>query len=320
MAVLVGIDEAGFGPILGPLTVSASAFRLSDDQLKSDMWTLLRKSVGKTKKKLTGRLLITDSKKAYSRSSGIGHLQKTVLASLSLLGLQDPDTVADILTALCPRCVPRLDSYPWYQDCSSVALDFDKDSIAIATQAFARNLSVCQMSLLSMKSYCFDVGHYNDIVSRVNNKSTVLFGAVCELINDAFKNFGNDNLQIVIDRQGGRVNYVPSLQRMFPRMSLEVLKQSERLSSYLLQADGRAMKLHFTIKADLRYLPVSLASMTSKYLRELLIERINNYFIKHCADLKPTAGYWKDGLRFINDLKTHASHVNYDSQQLIRSR
>ena len=38
------------------------------------------------------------------------------------------------------------------------------------------------------------------------------------------------------------------------------------------------------------------------------------------CDLKPTAGYWKDGLRFIEDIKTNLPNVSFDSEQLIRSR
>jgi len=56
------------------------------------------------------------------------------------------------------------------------------------------------------------------------------------------------------------------------------------------------------------------------YVRELLIDGMNRYFRGFCADLKPTAGYWKDGLRFIDDLKRHLPHMQYDSNQLIRCR
>ena len=69
MAVLVGIDEAGFGPILGPLVVSSSTFSLPDNLVEADLWRLLRKGVSMTRKHLAGRLLITDSKKAYSRAA-----------------------------------------------------------------------------------------------------------------------------------------------------------------------------------------------------------------------------------------------------------
>ena len=86
MAVLAGIDEAGYGPLLGPLVVSASAFSIPDSLLKADLWQLLKKSIANQRRHLAGRLLITDSKKAYSRKSGIGHIQKTTLAMLRILG------------------------------------------------------------------------------------------------------------------------------------------------------------------------------------------------------------------------------------------
>ena len=97
MAILVGIDEAGFGPILGPLVVSSSTFSLPHRLVKADLWQILRKSVGNKRKRLAGRLLVTDSKKAYSKSLGIKHLQRTVLACLRCLYKQ-PVTLTELLT------------------------------------------------------------------------------------------------------------------------------------------------------------------------------------------------------------------------------
>jgi ribonuclease HII len=148
----------------------------------------------------------------------------------------------------------------------------------------------------------------------------VLFSATARLIQKAFDRFGRDNLQILIDRQGGRVHYRRELQRMFGDMELTILGESQSTSSYELTEGDRRMRIHFAVGADNRFLPVSLASMTSKYVRELLIANINRYFMGFGTELKPTAGYWKDGLRFINDLKTNLPHVQYDSNQLIRCR
>jgi len=80
------------------------------------------------------------------------------------------------------------------------------------------------------------------------------------------------------------------------------------------------MRLHFVVGADERFLPVSLASMVSKYMRELLVHNINRYFAGFNADLRPTAGYWKDGLRFIEDLKTNIPQLQVDMDQLVRCR
>jgi hypothetical protein len=80
------------------------------------------------------------------------------------------------------------------------------------------------------------------------------------------------------------------------------------------------MRLHFAVGADKRFLPVSLASMVSKYLRELLIHNINRYFLSFHSELRPTAGYWQDGLRFIEDVKVNIPDLNVDMERLVRSR
>ncbi|MFQ6036606.1 MAG: hypothetical protein ACE5NM_12280, partial [Sedimentisphaerales bacterium] len=60
MAVLVGIDEAGFGPILGPMVVSSSTLSLPRNLLTANLWQVLKKSVADKRKRLAGRLLIAD--------------------------------------------------------------------------------------------------------------------------------------------------------------------------------------------------------------------------------------------------------------------
>jgi len=176
------------------------------------------------------------------------------------------------------------------------------------------------IELLELKSYCLDVGYYNKMMASVKNKADVLFTATSRLIKRAFDNFAGDDLQIIIDRQGGRVHYRKNLQRMFSDMELRILRESPAVSSYELRGDGKVMRLHFAVGADERFLPVSLASMVSKYMRELLVQNINRYFAGFLSDLRPTAGYWKDGLRFIEDLKTKIPHLQINMDQLVRCR
>jgi ribonuclease HII len=54
---------------------------------------------------------------------------------------------------------------------------------------------------------------------------------------------------------------------------LAVLQEGEECSVYEMRAGAQVVRLTFEIKADDRYLPVSLASMVSKYIRELLMDR-----------------------------------------------
>ena len=319
MVVLVGIDEAGFGPILGPLVISSSTFSLPNHLLMSDLWQVLEKSVGDKRRRLAGRLLIVDSKKAYSRKQGIRHLERTVLASLKCLG-REPTKLTELIELLCPDCLERLSGYPWYEDTGSCCLSADIADREIASTVLADDLASNGMELLELQSCCLDVAYYNKMVGSVKNKANVLFTATSSLIKRAYDNFAGDDLQIIVDRQGGRVRYRKNLQRMFPEMELIILRESSSTSSYELQADGKRMRVHFVVGADKRFLPVSLASMVSKYLRELLVANINRYFAGFGTDLKPTAGYWKDGLRFIEDIKTNLPHVPFDSNRLIRCR
>ena len=326
MAVLVGIDEAGFGPILGPLIVSSSTFSLPQHLIKADLWQILNKSVSDRRKHLAGRLLIADSKKAYSKQKGIKHLERTVLACLKCLG-EEPTKLSELISLLCPDCLERLSDYPWYKEAGSYCLLADEADKAIASAVLMDDMSLNGIKLLQLRSCCLDVAYYNEMVGRVKNKSRVLFTATSRLMKAAYDNFAGDDLQIVVDRQGGRVHYRTILQRMFPDMELKILCESPKSSSYELQRAGRetqgtgnVMRLHFIVGADETFLPVSLASMVSKYMRQLLVESINRYFAGFHAELKPTAGYWKDGLRFIEDLKINIPHVRYDSNQLIRCR
>jgi ribonuclease HII len=319
MVTLVGIDEAGFGPILGPLVVSSSTFSLPRHLLTSDLWQILRKSVGNRRKHLAGRLLIADSKKAYSKSLGIKHLERTVLGTLKYLG-KEPTTLTELLELLCPECLARLSAYPWYQDAGSHPLSTDVADRAITSTVLADDMASNGIELLELKSYCLDVAYYNKMVTSVKNKANVLFTVTSRLIKRAFDNFKGDDFQIVVDRQGGRVHYRKNLQLMFSDMELKILREDHSTSSYQLRANGRNIRLHFVVGADNRFLPVSLASMVSKYLRELLIKNINRYFAGFHSELKPTAGYWKDGLRFIEDLRLNVPHVEFDNNQLIRCR
>jgi len=309
MVILTGIDEAGFGPLLGPLVVSSSTFSLPHNLLTSDLWQILRKSISYGRKGLAGRLLITDSKKAYSKSIGIKHL----------LG-KEPATLTELLNLLAPSCLERLSVYPWYENIKEHSLSIDNADKEIASGVLADDLNSNGIELLDLKSCCLDVAYYNKMVAAVKNKANVLFSATCSLIKSAYDNFGGDDLQIIVDRQGGRVHYRKSLQRMFGDMKLKILRESPATSSYELRSGNKVIRIHFVVGADRRFLPVSLASMVSKYLRELLISNLNRYFVGFNADLKPTAGYWKDGLRFIEEIKTNLPHVQFDSEQLIRSR
>ncbi len=319
MAILAGIDEAGFGPILGPLVVSSSAFRVPDNLIWANHWEILHASVSDKRAALKGRLLIVDSKKAFTRTIGIKHLRRTVLATLKHLG-SEPKNLTELISSLCPDCLDHIAEYPWYKKASDYQLGGDDGDIGIAVSMLRADLANQHIELLGLKSRCLEVEHYNRMVNAVDNKAKVLFTAVAELMQSAIDTFPSDDLDMVVDRQGGRSHYQRQLQLMFGESQLRIIHEDQDRSSYEMRTNNRKIRVHFVVGADSKFLPVSLASIVCKYLREVLVENINNYFLGFNPAIKPTAGYWQDGLRFIEDIKTHIPNVKYDANQLIRCR
>ena len=71
MAWLIGVDEAGYGPNLGPFVMTAVACRLPEGQADLDLWSALRSAVRRGADKADGRLLVDDSKVVYSTVRGL---------------------------------------------------------------------------------------------------------------------------------------------------------------------------------------------------------------------------------------------------------
>ena len=319
MAVIVGIDEAGYGPILGPLTATASVCSVEDSLLKANLWDVLTDSVSKQKKGLRGRMLICDSKKAYNRKAGLGHLERTVLSVLFSQGFNG-QKIGDLVEKLAPNAKERILEYPWYKEIDSMKLGANFKDIELASKIFVKNTNEKGVCFLETHSDCLDAGYYNKLVSKVKNKSTVLFTSICSLMLDLIEKYGNQNLHIIVDRQGGRTNYIQPLQKMFPDFSLRVIRVIDQESSYELKRGNCSAKIHFLVKGDDRFLPVALASMTSKYLRELLMTSFNGYFCDKNPEIVPTAGYWTDGQRFIKDLQQFLPELVVDDNILIRQK
>ncbi|AQQ70299.1 ribonuclease HII [Limihaloglobus sulfuriphilus] len=318
MAIVCGIDEVGYGPLLGPLVIAAAAFNVPQERIRDDFWKMLEKSTSPVKKHLRGRLLVADSKKAYNRKSGTDNLRRTTLAALKALGA-NPASFSEMLELLSPATVGRLGRYPWYGGLGPKPIEFD-DEIAIASKVFIEDMTSNRMSMASLKCECLDAGHYNELVAKFRNKASLSFSSVCSLIYDIYSRFDEENVYFMIDRQGGRTNYVPVLSRMFEGMQITVIRQNDRAGSYRLQCGRRNIFLHFSKGADSRFFPVSLASMAAKYLREIMIEELNKYFLNLVPGVEPTAGYYTDGSRFIKEIESVNASLLSPRELLVRSR
>ena len=76
MKYVIGLDEAGYGPNLGPLVQTAIAVRTPSRM--QDLWTALRPGVRRAHEDDDGRVLIDDSKLVHIGPTGLERLERTV--------------------------------------------------------------------------------------------------------------------------------------------------------------------------------------------------------------------------------------------------
>src|SRR5947209_1810091 len=108
MPWVVGIDEAGYGPNLGPLVQAAVALHLPDADPAG--WDTLRPVVRRADEKADGRLLIDDSKQVYTRG-GLEALERGVR---TVPGAIFHDTAELVRKTVLPACREELSGEPWY--------------------------------------------------------------------------------------------------------------------------------------------------------------------------------------------------------------
>src|SRR5574340_341577 len=99
------------------------------------------------------------------------------------------------------------------------------------------------------------------------------------------------------DKHGGRDRYAALLGRQFPDCFVEVHGEGRQQSVYWLGPAERRVEFRFLTKAE-AHLPVALASMASKYLRELAMKALNDFWCARVERLRPTAGYPQDAKRY----------------------
>ena len=108
-------------------------------------------------------------------------------------------------------------------------------------------------------------------------------------------------MRIVCVRLGGRASYAEMLSRMSPGSQVDVIDESDQRSRYTVSETRGSMGVVFQVESESAHLPVALASMTAKLVRELAMMRFNRHFCERLAELKPSAGYRPDGRRWLGD-------------------
>jgi ribonuclease HII len=277
----VGTDEAGYGPLLGPLVVAAAVYEHPGPRSE-----LPRRG-------------IADSKAVYARG-GRAALARTLGA---YLGCPAPVRLGDLLERLSVREDPR-GPYPWYPEVTD-----PEASPGAAPPAFSR---------LYVNPVC--EREFNAACAELESKAALLFHETMVVVKRALADAPKVEADVCCDKHGGRNRYAGLLMAALQPSTLVAERESAACSSYRLVVSGRRLAIRFVRRADATDTPVALASMAAKYVRELFMEGLNTFFAGRIRGLRPTAGYHGDGERFLHQVERVLDDLGCPVGAFARSR
>lgn len=319
--IVTGIDEAGYGPILGPLVVSAVTFEVPDRLGGDCLWSLLSRCV--TQRARPGRsdprLPVCDSKKLYAGPKKLARLERSALTFLAVAG-QEHDDFDQAISNLDESWAEHSREVPWFAP-GELRLPLKADAAEIRTQrsAVAGALGELNIRLVGIRAVVLPAREYNRMVRGTRNKAAVLFWATVQLAVKAMSE-ATETHRVVIDRQGGRTSYALALMKHLDIDTLHVLEENPDASRYTLTHLPVLCEIGFFKGGEDRHFAIALASIISKYVRELCMHRFNLYWCKRIDNLAPTAGYYTDGMRFLRQVRPHFGAMGIEEPSMMRSR
>lgn len=321
MAYLVGTDEAGYGPNFGPLVISASVWRV-DSVENTDLFSNLRDAVRQPGEQASDAdVVIGDSKELYKPGKGLAGLEQGVFTCLAAVN-KKPRTWKKIWKDLAREDSKCIAGLPWYQDFDD-KLPLELPAKEVNTRA-ARLLKACHAAnclptQITSRVVC--PPKFNQLCEEYGNKASALSQTTLQLVRSVLAKIPTDEpVYILCDKHGGRNKYGPLLNDVFPNTLAVVRHEGREESVYHLGTGNSRRELVFRAKADQGFLPSALASMVSKYLRELAMRAFNEYWTSRVDNLKPTAGYPMDAKRFKKQIEPMQKELGIDDRDLWRSR
>lgn len=318
MAYLIGTDEAGYAPNLGPLVISATLWQVPESHLSCDLYRLLRRHVCRRPSPRGRRLALGDSKVLYRPGDGLALLERGLLAALGV-AQRCPANWHELWTMLDGDAASRLDAQPWHV---GYRIDLPLENPAAELDKLVRKLraalDAAGIRLVKICSTAVFPERFNELTDSYN-KADALSRLTLELVARILAELNDDPVLVLCDKHGGRNRYGPLLQQQFPDSLVEVHRESRAESIYRWGRPEQRVEVRFCMNCE-RHLPAALASMASKYLREISMRAFNHFWCGHLPSLRPTAGYPRDSKRFKAEISAMQTALGIGDRILWRAR
>lgn len=312
MPFLIGTDEAGYGPNLGPLVITGTLWKVPT--VDTNLFELLACAIASSA--TPGRITVCDSKNLYSSGGSIKALETSVL---SLLGAVPSDWKQLVSQIGCPH--ETRDEAVWLGgSVLKLPLKADSEKVQQLAEKFVNGCDGASVELVSVRTRTIFADQFNQSIADQGNKANVLTGATLEIVNElkALTESG-EPLKIVCDKHGGRSRYAGVLQHYLTDQLINIHEESLETSRYGWQESDRTISVEFNARGE-SSMPVALSSMVSKYVREVYMKLWNQFWVALIPTLKPTKGYPQDAKRFMHDIEAVRSKLNISRESLWRCR
>lgn len=312
---LCGLDEAGLGPILGPLVVAGVAL---EGPAGTDPWDALDAVVAR-RRPGPRQVQVADSKKVHQGKHALARLERTVLAFVSAWHGSVPRTLGQFLRAT-GHDPSVLADCPWYEGIDvPLPLANPRDEIELRAHLLAQALDHADIRIAHIAVAPLDVAAFNASIAATDNKSETHFEAYAGVLRGLLQH-APDGAHVVADRCGGRVRYRALLRDVFRDARVDTESERASGSIYRIRRGDTAVRLTFVSRGEEHAFPTALASCFAKYTREAMMTVLNTWFAARVPELRPTAGYYVDGHRFLEDVEALVAREQLPRHRLVRCR
>ena len=294
----IGIDEAGYGPNLGPL-VMAAVVAETDNERKPDIWGDLPETVGRANSG-ANRLWVDDSKAIHKGGQGRDRLEAAALTLLTASGQAVPARLSQWLSVVGAGSFDEVELTPWLRPSEDPPVPYAGAAELLRNHLVARPFSAAPWRIVEIRAQVVGPSRFNAGIAEGGTKAAAHFAAFSRLLRPIWDACDGQVVHVRSDKHGGRHYYYEPLSRAFPDAWIDRGAEGPALSCYTLRDRPRSRRLELSLapRADADDGLVALASIVAKSLREAWMASFNAYWAALIPGLKPTAGYPVDAARF----------------------
>lgn len=287
--IIIGTDEAGYGPNFGPLVVSASIWETPDENFS-----------GLTNELNLHGISIGDSKKLYHGGGSLAPLEQGVLALLSG-GKIDRNSVFD------------------RHELERIPVSANGERTEESARIFETASRHHGIRFREVRSRSVFPEEFNRLLNRCDSKGALLSDITIGLVAEIVSVFPEDRYLFLCDKHGGRNRYLDLLAAFFPGEMIWIDRESRESSVYRFSVENNSVEFRFVAKGESNF-PVAVASMISKYRRELAMIALNEFWREKIPGLRPTAGYPEDAKRFKKEIAAKQAELEIDDNAIWRRK